>query len=93
MGNSSISDQDGRLQRLQRAIESTSGTAQGKVHCHRDHGDLVIDVANEPVGRWRSDGDGFVFYRPGSDLAETLASSLANAARLSARLIAAADQT
>lgn len=83
---------DGRLSRLQHEIEASKGAGGSGVHCHRDDGDLVIDVSNQPVGTWRAEGDNLVLYRPGSDVAETLASSVAEAAKMSARLIAAASQ-
>ncbi len=82
----------GRLSRLQHEIEASKGASGAGVHCHRDDGDLVIDVSDQPVGTWRAEGDNLVLYRPGSDVAETLASSVADAAKMSARLIAAASQ-
>lgn len=81
-----------RLGRLQQEIEASQGAGQVGVHCHRDNGDLIIDVSDQPVGTWRTEGDNLVLYRPGSDSADTLASSVAEAAKMSARLIAAASQ-
>lgn len=81
-----------RLGTLRQEIEASKHADHGKVGCEIAEDGLSVSVNRQAVGLWRVEGPDLALYRPGSPSAECHVSSIADAAKMTARLVAAAGQ-
>ncbi len=65
---------------------------QGVLDCRADGASLLIAVRGQPIGEWTHEGTDLTLYRAGSDMAECQATSVHEAVKLTARLVAAMAQ-
>jgi hypothetical protein len=83
-----------RLSRLQSEIEASRVAGEGVLACDLEPEDgLAISLKGQPVAVWKIEGPNLALYRAGAAAAECQASSVAEAAKLTARLVAATSQT
>src|SRR5262245_25309059 len=81
-----------RLSSLQHEIEASRHADASKVGCAIESDGLSVSVNHQAVGLWKVEGPDLALYRPGSPSAECHVSSIADAAKMTARLVAAAGQ-
>jgi hypothetical protein len=81
-----------RLSSLQKEIEASRHADKGRVGCEIAGDGLSVSVNRQAVGLWRVEGPDLALYRPGSVSAECHVSSITDAAKMTARLVAAAGQ-
>lgn len=81
-----------RLGSLLKEIEASRQADKGKVGCEIGDDGLSVSVNRQAVGLWRVEGPDLALYRPGSAAAECHVSTVADAAKMTARLVAAAGQ-
>ena len=81
-----------RLESLLKEIEASRHAEQGKFGAEIGDDGLSVSVNRQAVGLWRVEGPDLALYRPGSAAADCHVSSIADAAKMTARLVAAAGQ-
>ncbi len=79
-----------RLNRLERALTSA---ATADVACERNEpGALAVSVKGQAVGVWKIEGPNLALYRSDDASPDCQATSVSEAAKLTARLVAAVGQ-
>ena len=81
-----------RLRSLLKEIETSRHADQGKIGAEIGDDGLSVSVNRQAVGLWRVEGPDLALYRPGSAAAECHVSTVTDAAKMTARLVAAAGQ-
>jgi hypothetical protein len=81
-----------RLESLLKEIEASRHADQSKIGAEIGDDGLSVSVNRQAVGLWRVEGPDLALYRPGSAAADCHVSSIADAAKMTARLVAAAGQ-
>lgn len=81
-----------RLQSLLKEIEASRQANQGSIGAEIGDDGLSISVNRQAIGLWCVEGPDLALYRPGSDAADCHVSSIADAAKMTARLVSAAGQ-
>lgn len=81
-----------RLGSLLKEIQASRSADQDKIGCAIGDDGLSVSVNRQDVGLWRVEGPDLALYRPGSSSAECHVSSVSDAAKMTARLVAAAGQ-
>jgi hypothetical protein len=81
-----------RLRSLQNEIEASRHADQGTIGAEIGDDGLSVSVNRQAVGLWRVEGPDLALYRPGCAAAECHVSSITDAAKMTARLVAAAGQ-
>jgi hypothetical protein len=77
---------------LKQQIESSRTAASVDLDLRLANESLEIAIKGQSIGVWRREGADLTLYRPGSAAAESHATSVADAAKMTARLVAAAGQ-
>ena len=81
-----------RLGSLLKEIEASRRADQGNIGVEIGEDGLSVSVNRQAVGLWRVEGPDLALYRPGCAAADCHVSSIADAAKMTARLVAAAGQ-
>jgi hypothetical protein len=83
------SERDG-LARLEAELKASIEAENADVgsDLEQDKNTLAISLKGQPLGVWKVEGGNFALYRAGSGLAECQATSVAEAAKMTARLVA-----
>lgn len=81
-----------RLTRLCAELRRSEKASAGVLDCRADGSSLLIVVQGQPIGEWTQEGTDLTLYRAGSDRAECQATSVNEAVKLTARLVAAVAQ-
>lgn len=84
--------EDSSLASLERHLSQSQPAAGGRVKCECRQEELSLSVDGQVVGIWKQQSDQLALYRPGLDRPDCVASGTAEAAKLSARLVAAFAQ-
>ncbi len=77
---------------LKQQIETSRAAGDIDLDVNIENDELTVSVKGQAIGLWRCEGPDLALYRPGSRSAESHATNAAEAAKMSARLIAAAGQ-
>lgn len=80
------------IESLEHEIRASRDAADARVVCRVEGGALSISLAGQPIGSWRMEGSSLVLYRPDSSSPDSHATTVAEAAKMTARLVAAAGQ-
>ena len=81
-----------RLMRLKTELETSSKADEGVLDCMIEDQTLLIRVMGQPVGEWTNEDHTLTLYRAGASAPECRATSVAEAVKLTARLVAAVSQ-
>lgn len=81
-----------RLSRLCEELQSSDTAHIGVLDCRTEDGSLLIVVRGQAIGEWTHEGSDLTLYRAGSDMAECQATTVREAVKLTARLVAAMAQ-
>ncbi|MFA5948952.1 MAG: hypothetical protein WC807_01570 [Hyphomicrobium sp.] len=81
-----------RLRRLRSELEASSKAEAGVIDCRQEGESLLVSVMGQTVVQWTNESSVLTLYRAGSPTPECQATSVAEAAKLTARLVAAVAQ-
>jgi hypothetical protein len=81
-----------RLQRLRSELQTSSKAQEGVLDCIVEDETLLVRVMGQPVGEWTNEDHTLTLYRAGAPTPECRATSVAEAVKLTARLVAAVSQ-
>lgn len=81
-----------RLRSLLEEIKASRYADPGKIGAEIGNEGLSVSVNRQAVGLWRVEGPDLALYRPGSSAADCHVSTIVDAAKMTARLVAAAGQ-
>jgi hypothetical protein len=77
---------------LKEKLTGSEYVAHGKIGCEQDGEELKVSVKGQVIGIWKADGAQLLLFRPGIAQPECTASGVVEAAKVSARLVAAVAQ-
>ena len=81
-----------RLDMLCAELRRSDTAHEGVLDCRTEGESLLIVVHGQAIGQWTQEGCDLTLYRAGSDMAECQATSVNEAVKLTARLVAAMAQ-